>query len=209
MKKGRFITFEGGEGVGKSTQVKMLTEFLKSQSIDFILTREPGGTPVAEQIRSITHNPENTSLDEVSETLLFSAARRDHLVSVIWPALEKGIWVICDRYADSTMVYQGFGRGDKNLSLSDLEALYRFLAGSFQPDLTFVMDLDPRIGFERIKNRQKDRMEQMDKSFYENIRNGYLKVALKNPNRCVLIDANQDVNMVHCQIIDKIKERLL
>ncbi|MBP5534374.1 MAG: dTMP kinase [Alphaproteobacteria bacterium] len=210
MKKGFFITLEGGDGCGKSTQCKMLLDFLKQNNINFIMTREPGGSEAAEEIRNIILSGNKEKWDSISETLLFSAARRSHLVDKIWPAIEQGKWVISDRFADSTMAYQGYGRGDGLLTKNDIETLYKLVAGDFKPDLTIILDMEPKEALQRVAQRgAKDRMEGMDLSFHYNLRNAFLDIAKKEPTRCAVINANQDPVNVHNDIIKVIQERLL
>ena len=207
-KKGVFITLEGGEGCGKSTQIKMLDAYLKEQGIPHHITREPGGSPAAEEIRKIILSGSVDKWDSVSETLLFSAARRSHLTEVIWPNLEKGVWVISDRYADSTMAYQGYGRNDHLLSRADIETLYRITAGDFKPDLTFILDIEPQKGLERAQKRANlDRMEEQKLAFHENLRQAFLDIASREPMRCVIINADQTPELVHKDILDVLKER--
>ena len=210
MHKGFFITLEGGDGCGKTTQRQMLIDFLKQKGIDFICTREPGGSVAAEEIRQIILSGGKEKWDSISETLLFFAARRSHLVETIWPALNDGKWVISDRFADSTMAYQGYGRADGLLKKSDIEHLYSLVAGDFKPDLTIILDMDPEIALNRVAIRgQKDRMEGMDLSFHHNLRNAFLDIAKNEPMRCVVINANQTPEQVHADIVKAISERLL
>lgn len=207
-KKGIFITLEGGEGCGKSTQIKMLDAYLKEKGIPHHITREPGGSPAAEEIRKIILSGEVDKWDSVSETLLFSAARRSHLTEVVWPNLEKGVWVISDRYADSTMAYQGYGRNDHLLTRADIETLYRITAGDFKPDLTFILDIEPQKGLERAQKRADlDRMEGQKLAFHENLRQAFLDIASREPIRCVVINADQPPEQVHRDIIAVLKER--
>lgn len=210
MHKGFFITLEGGDGCGKTTQRQMLIDFLKQKGIDFICTREPGGSVAAEEIRQIILSGGKEKWDSISETLLFFAARRSHLVETIWPALNDGKWVVSDRFADSTMAYQGYGRADGLLKKSDIEALYLLVAGDFKPDLTIILDMEPEIALNRVAIRgQKDRMEGMDLSFHHNLRNAFLDIAKNEPARCVVINANQTPELVHADIVKAISERLL
>ena len=210
MKKAFFITLEGGDGCGKTTQRQMLLDFLNSQSINFICTREPGGSPAAEEIRQIILSGGKEKWDSISETLLFFAARRSHLVETIWPALKDGKWVVSDRFADSTMAYQGYGRADGLLKKSDIESLYSLVAGDFKPDLTIILDMDPEIALNRVSKRgEKDRMEGMDLSFHKNLRNAFLDIAKNEPSRCAIINANQTPEQVHADIVNVISERLL
>ena len=210
MSKGFFITLEGGDGCGKSTQCKMLLDFLKQKGIDSIMTREPGGSDAAEEIRKIILSGNKEKWDSISETLLFSAARRSHLVDKIWPAMEQGKWVISDRFADSTMAYQGYGRGDGLLTKDNIETLYKLVAGDFKPNLTIILDMEPKEALQRVAERgAKDRMEGMDLSFHYNLRNAFLDIARKEPDRCVVINAAQEPQKVHEDIVRVIQERLL
>ena len=208
--RGLFITLEGGEGAGKSTQIQMLKSALENMGKEVLLTREPGGSKGGELIRPLLVSGE-TDWDAVSETLLFSAARRDHLTHKIWPALKEGKVVLCDRFADSTLAYQGYGRGDNVENQKTVKALYKIVAGDFEPDLTLILDIDPKIGLkrscDRIGNTEK-RFENMDFSFHENLRNGFLKIASDNPKRCFIINANQSVENVHTDIMKVIKEKI-
>lgn len=209
MNKGRFITLEGGDGAGKSTQCKLLQQFLLQNDIDCILTREPGGSPAAEELRQVLLSGNKDKWDSVSETLLFFAARRSHLVDKIWPAINQGQWVISDRFADSTMAYQGYGRNDGLLTADDIHCLYRLVAKDFKPNLTLILDIDPALGLQRVCNRgAKDRMEGMDLSFHHNLRAAFLDIAQKEPNRCVVIDASQTPDKIHADIIKVVRERL-
>jgi dTMP kinase len=173
-------------------------------------TREPGGSPGAEAIRRLLlAAPEEHRWDAVGEALLLSAARREHVVEVIAPALDRGIWVVCDRFADSTLAYQGYGRG---LPLAELTALQRFTIGDFAPDLTLILDLPPADGLARAARRrlssEADRFERLDASFHERIRQGYRRIAADNPGRCVVIDAALERDRVHQRVLAAIAERL-
>lgn len=189
---GRFITLEGGEGAGKSTQIAGLAKRLEEAGIDVITTREPGGAPGADTIRSILVSGDTDRWDPMSEALLNFAARREHLIRTIWPALERGHWVLSDRFADSTMAYQGYGHGiDREL----IAALYRAAVGDFHPDLTLMLDLPVAEGLRRANERNgaagaaEDRYERMDVDFHERLRAGFLAIAAAEPERCVVIDA--------------------
>lgn len=207
---GFFITLEGGEGAGKSTQIQMLKKALENLGKEVFLTREPGGSKGGELIRPLLVSGE-ADWDAISETLLFSAARRDHLTHQVWPALQQGKVVLCDRFADSTLAYQGYGRGSNPEIQTTVKTLYKIVAGNFEPDLTLILDIDPKIGLkrscERAGNTEK-RFENMDFSFHENLRQGFLKIATDNPKRCYIIDANRAVEEVHTEIIKIVKERL-
>jgi dTMP kinase len=194
--RGRFITFEGGEGAGKSTQARRLADFLKTQGIRAVLTREPGGSPGAEIIRHVLLSGAAQPFGPEAETILFGAARRDHLAVTIVPALERGDWVICDRFADSTRVYQGLaGKVDPDFVL----ALERLTVGANQPDLTLVLDLPPKVGLARVADRQQgalDRFEREGLSFHAKLRQGFRALVAAEPERCRLIDAARDPDKV-------------
>ena len=210
---GKFITFEGGEGSGKSTQIKLLATFLKEKNIDVVLTKEPGGTPLGQELRRILVEGDADKLDAKSEALLFFADRRVHMLEKVWPALTKGTWVLSDRFADSTMAYQYYAYNQR-LSKQDIEMLYDFSVGDFKPDLTFVLDIEPQIGLERsfkkaaMMSVKEIRNEQRELSFHQNLREGYLQIARENPNRCVVLNANQSIESLHQNIINVIKEKL-
>lgn len=212
--KGLFITLEGGEGTGKSTQVKLLHEALQAAGIDAITTREPGGTPQAERIRNLLIQRDAGNFDALTEAMLMMAARREHLVNKIWPAVEKGQWVISDRFADSTRAFQGYGMG---LDQKVIEEIYTLVAGDFHPDLTFIFDIDPEQGLGRSLKQlsatqnatesTEDRYERMGLPFHQRLRDGFLELAKKFSNRCVVIDAAQDIETIHRQMIETIETR--
>ena len=207
---GLFITLEGGEGAGKSTQIQMLKSVLETMGKQVLLTREPGGSKGGELIRPLLVSGE-ADWDAVSEILLFSAARRDHLTNKVWPALKEGKIVLCDRFADSTLAYQGYGRGNNPEIQATVKALYKIVAGDFEPDLTLILDIDPKIGLkrscDRVGNNEK-RFENMDFSFHENLRQGFLKIALDNPDRCRLVNAEPPPELVHEKIMNIVMEKL-
>lgn len=212
--KGLFITLEGGEGTGKSTQVKLLHEALRAANIDSITTREPGGTPQAERIRNLLIQRDAGNFDALTEAMLMMAARREHLVNKIWPALEKGQWVISDRFADSTRAFQGYGMG---LDQKVIEEIYALVAGDFHPDLTFIFDIDPEQGLGRSLKRlsatqnatesTEDRYERMGLPFHRRLRDGFLELAEKFSSRCVVIDAAQDIETIHRRMMETIENR--
>ncbi|MBQ9739277.1 MAG: dTMP kinase [Alphaproteobacteria bacterium] len=211
MTKGYFITFEGGEGCGKSTQIKLFTEYLQKKGIPCLLTREPGGSQGAEEIRALLLKGDTSKWDKITEILLFSAARRDHLVKKIWPTLEQGTTVISDRFADSTMAYQGYGYGINEASIQMVNDTYKMIAGDFEPDLTFILDIAPEVGINRSMARSgndEQRFEHMDLTFHHNLRNGFLKIASQNPKRYAVIDASGSIDQVHQEIIKQFEERL-
>lgn len=185
MKQGRFITFEGIDGAGKSTQINVIEQTLRDRGIDLIRTREPGGTPLSEQIREQLLN---ISMDPSTETLLFFAARAEHLAQVIRPALAKGQWVLSDRFTDATYAYQVGGRRFPAKKVEELEV---WTHGDLQPDLTVLFDLDPKIAAERLaRSRQADRFEQEDLDFFTRVRQAYLDRAAKNPERFLIVDSS-------------------
>lgn len=206
--KGKFITLEGGEGTGKSTQVDFLIQFLQSKGIEVIATREPGGSEGAELIRDLLVKGDVCRWDAITEALLMSASRRDHLVNLIMPALKKGKWVICDRFCDSTLAYQGYGH---QLPLEEVEALNKLTCQDVVPDLTFVFDLDPAEGLKRAKNRatDEDRYERMDADFHQRVREGFRRIAQTDLKRYIILDASCDRNTVAKTIEEHIQQRLL
>ncbi|MDD4520232.1 MAG: dTMP kinase [Alphaproteobacteria bacterium] len=206
---GYFITIEGPDGGGKSTQAKRLTAFLKEKGKEVILTREPGGSLGAEEIRTLLKSGDSGKWDSFSETLLFMAARRDHLVKTIFPALKEGKWIVCDRFQDSTRAYQGAGAKKDTLSLKDIDSLYRLIAGDFKPDLTFILDLPVEVGLERALKRAgiKDRFESKPLKFHQDLRKTYLEIAKKETDRCFVVDASQTEDVVFEDMISHLKER--
>ncbi len=185
---GRFITLEGGEGVGKTTQTRLLAEWLGERGIDVATTREPGGSPGAEEIRGLLTDPAS-EWTPASEALLLFAARANHHVMRIAPALKRGAWVVSDRFADSTRAYQGYGQG---LDLAAIDMRGKFALGDFEPDLTFVLDLPVEAAFERLRARagKPDRYERMDPAFHQRLREGFLEIAANSPDRCRVIAAD-------------------
>ena len=207
--RGRFITFEGGEGTGKSTQAALLTQRLRQMGIGVVLTREPGGSPGAEIIRHVLLSGAAKSLGPDAEAILFAAARDDHVRATIEPALGRGRWVVSDRFADSTNVYQGtLGKVDRRL----LGGLHRVTVGTLKPDLTFILDVPAEIGLERASNRRgeagADRFEGESIEFHEKLRDAYLHLAAAEPNRCVLINARDAQAAVATRIWDTVAKRL-
>ena len=195
-----FITFEGGEGTGKSTQCQLLAEYLRLKGRSVIITREPGGTDGAELIRALLVSGDVNRWSGVTEALLLNASRVDHWEKVIKPALEAGTWVICDRFADSTIAYQGYGRG---LDINFLRNLHESVLPGVWPDLTYIFDLDPEIGISRALSRRTSevRFEQLEIDFHNRMRMGYLEIANTSADRCRIINANQGIQDVHQQII--------
>jgi|TARA_B110000495_G_C23029559_1_gene612713 dTMP kinase len=189
IKKGRFITFEGGEGVGKSTQVKILADKLSAAGIDVILTREPGGSLGAEEIRDLLVKGSTDKFSPMTEALLHNAARAEHLTKTVKPAINVGKWVLSDRYADSTIAYQGHGQG---VDMKTLLSIHSFATGNFWPDLTIILDgneLERAAAREDEKFDKEDRYERMGKSFHDKLRESFLKIANNNPERCKVVSA--------------------
>ena len=204
---GKLITFEGGEGCGKSTQVALLWKAMQEADIAVCKTREPGGSPGAERIRSLLVSGDKDAWDPLTETLLFYAARLDHVNKMIKPALESDEIVLCDRFADSTLVYQGIA---KNVPESFIRSLHSLTLGTFTPDLTILLDIDPAIGLERAGKRSGDetRFESMNLEFHQSVRNGFLALAKAEPQRFAIINADQPPEAVHTEIMAVIKARI-
>ncbi len=208
--RGRFITFEGGEGSGKSTQIKLLAERLDARKLRVLVTREPGGSPGAEIIRHIILAGMGKLLGPEGETMLFAAARDDHVHSVISPALAQGMWVLCDRFSDSTRAYQGkVGNVDERL----LDAIERVTIGDLKPDLTVVLDLPVEVGMKRATARRgagaPDRFEAEDLAFHHKLREAYRQIAADEPERCILIDATGTPGQVAARVWAAVRNRLL
>lgn len=205
--RGRLITLEGGEGAGKSTQVGLLVAALRDAGIAVQRTREPGGSAGAEAIRRLLLEGDSERWDAVSEALLFSAARHDHVTRLIEPALAAGEWIVCDRFADSTLVYQGCGRG---MPLADLAALQRIALGPLSPDLTLILDIAVEDGRARAGRRSMitDRFEQLNLAFHRRLRDGFLRIAAADPGRCVVIDGAPEPLAVHRAVLAVVRERL-
>jgi len=208
--RGKFITLEGPEGSGKSTQAKRLIQRLAERGIEAIYTREPGGTALGEAIRTILqHNQAGEAPCGRAELLLFEASRNQLVEKVIRPNLDKGCWVICDRFIDSTVAYQGYGRG---LPIEDIHSINRFAMDGVAPDLTLLLDLTVEAGFDRIGRRQKelgevaDRFEQEERSFHHRVRDGYLALAAAAPERFKRIRADQELDAVSAEIWTVVSE---
>ncbi|RKQ73090.1 dTMP kinase [Oceanibaculum indicum] len=210
--RGRFITLEGGEGAGKSTQIGRLADWLSSCGIAVETTREPGGAPGAEAIRELIVKGSIERWDAMAEALLMTAARRMHVVQRIRPALEAGRWVICDRFSDSTMAYQGYAHG---LGREPVEQLQQIAIGGLKPDLTLILDLPVEAGLARAHARGtqtpgtgEDRFERMGHDFHRRLRDGFLDIARREPERCAVIDATADIDAVADAIRDAVASRL-
>ena len=201
MARGKFITLEGGEGAGKSTQVERLRAALDSAGVATLATREPGGSPGAEAVRELLVTGEPDRWDSMTEALLHFAARRDHVVTVIEPALADGIWVISDRFADSTRAYQGIAGG---LNDDAIDTLYRLAIGNLVPDLTLVLDLSAADGLARaaVRGGGEDRYERMGAAYHQRLREAFLSIAKNDPERCRVIDAAAEADDVEARIFE-------
>lgn len=207
MARGRFITFEGGEGAGKSTQLRLLAAALSRSGVPVCMTREPGGSPGAEEIRALLVTGDGDRWDPVSEALLHFAARADHMRRLILPRLEAGEWVLSDRFTDSTMAYQGYALG---LGRDAVESLSALVLKGFAPDLTIMLDLPVDTGLARAAERAdgEDRYERLGRLFHERLRQAFLDIAKRAPERCVVIDASGDLNSVEAAVRATVAERL-
>ena len=207
---GYFITFEGSEGCGKTTQIEALAKALESQGKTVLITREPGGTLIGEKIRNLLQDPSHENeISDMAELLLFSASRAELIASRIQPALKRGEIVICDRFYDSTYVYQGLGRA---IGMEIVEQLNQITVGTLKPDLTILLDLDAKVGIERSKFRQSgelDRIENESLAFFEAVRNGYLELAKKEPERFKTIDGLLSVDAIKAIIWDTVETKFL
>ena len=210
IRLGRFITLEGGEGSGKSTQAERLSKRFEEIGQDVLVTREPGGSDRAEEIRKILLKGEAEKIGPLAETLLFFAARDDHLDKSIRPALQEGSWVVCDRFYDSTRAYQGAAGG---VEAEILAALERIVVGNTKPDLTIILDLPAKVGLERAKKRrggngqEADRFESKDLAFHEKLRAAFLEIAQQEPERCIVIDATGTEEEISEKIWEAVAER--
>ncbi len=204
---GRFITLEGGEGAGKTTQIVRLAEWLRAGGREVVTTREPGGAAGAEMIRKLLVEGPAERWDGPTEALLHYAARRDHLRSTVWPALGRGAWVISDRFADSTRAYQGYGHG---LDLALLARLHDVAIGEFEPDLTLILDLPIDIGLARAAARRgsETRYESLPRDFHERVHAGFRAIAKSAPGRCAIVDASTDIDTIATAIARIVAERL-
>ena len=207
MARGRFITLEGGEGAGKSTQIKTLAARLREAGLEVVVTREPGGSEGAEAIRGLLLTGSVDRWSPTSETLLMYAARRDHIERKITPALERGAWVLSDRFADSTSAYQGAGGG---VSAEFIAALEKHVLGDVRPDLTLILDLPAEAGLARTlsRNHAETRFEDKGQGFHQKLREGFLAIAKAEPERCALIDASADLETVGEAIWQTVRARL-
>lgn len=205
---GIFITFEGGEGSGKTTIATMVKEVLDKEGYQVTLTREPGGVEIAERIRDIIHDVKYTNMDRKTEALLYAASRRQHLVEKVIPALEKGEIIICDRFVDSSMVYQGLARG---IGIDEVYHMNLFATENILPNRTIFFDIKPEEGLQRVyanKDREVNRLDLEKIDFHKKVYDGYLTICKKFPNRIVKVDASQDIEGVLAQVLEKIREVL-
>lgn len=208
-----FITFEGIEGCGKSTQVRLLADFLKDGTATILVTREPGGTEIGGKIRSILLDSVNVKIDSLTELLLYEADRAQHVEEIIRPCLEAKKIVLCDRFSDATLCYQGYARG---FDLELIERLHKIILKGLKPDMTFLLDCPVEIGLGRAwkrialaaKNRKEDRFEREETGFHEKVRQGYLHLAKAEPARFHIIDASQDIPAIHHDIASIVSSRL-
>ena len=208
MKKGLFIVFEGGEGTGKTTAIDEIYNWIIENNFKCIKTREPGGIKISEQIRQVILNKENKTMDARTEALLYAAARRQHLVEKVIPALEEGSIVLCDRFIDSSLAYQGYAR---NLGIEEVMSINKFAIGEYMPDLSILFDLDPKIGLERInsnEHREINRLDLEKLDFHERVRLGYNIVYENNKDRIIKIDAEQSKENVIKQIKNILKPKI-
>lgn len=209
----KFITLEGGEGCGKSTQIKLLAQYLQTKNIDVVLTKEPGSTEEGKILRQLLVTGDKDKFDAIIECLLYYADRRCNLTKVVWPAIKEGKWVISDRYADSTEAYQYYGY-DKRVDFQTLQSLYKIVAGDFKPDLTIILDIDPEVGMRRSFAKAENmavkelRFESRQMDFHRNLRHGFLEIAKRDPERCVVVDADTDIETLHKQIVKIVEDRL-
>ena len=196
--QGKFITIEGTEGVGKTTNIEFIQHWLNRRGVEFVSTREPGGTPLAEQVRELLLTPREEKVGDSTELLLMFAGRAQHLDQVILPALDSGTSVLCDRFTDASYAYQGFGREMDGSLIAKLEQIVQ---GDLRPDLTLILDIPVEIGLKRASERSApDRFEQEQIEFFDRVRQGYLKIAEENPKRCAVIDASQSLDEVQASI---------
>ncbi|MDI5936282.1 dTMP kinase [Halomonas kalidii] len=210
--RGRFITLEGGEGVGKSTNLALVAGWLEARGLEVVRTREPGGTPRAEAIRALLLDPDGDEpLDTDAELLLVFAARAQHLARVIRPALARGAWVVCDRFTDATFAYQGGGRGIEGSRIAELET---FVQRGLEPDLTLLLDMPMAAAQQRLEGRlgreggERDRFERERESFFEAVRRAYLARAAAAPGRVAVIDASADLSSVQAQLVRELEARV-
>ncbi|WP_047154259.1 dTMP kinase [Aneurinibacillus tyrosinisolvens] len=207
--RGCFITLEGGDGAGKSSLIKYIVEYFEKESVNFIETREPGGISIAEQIRSVILDRKNTEMDGRTEALLYAAARRQHLVERVLPALESGKVVLCDRFVDSSLAYQGYARG---LGIEEVFSINQFAIENCMPDLTIYLDIEPEAGLARInaaKEREINRLDLEELNFHHNVRKGYFQLLKMFPERIVKVDASRSLEHVFEEVKTILEQRVL
>ena len=206
MADGKFITFEGGEGTGKSTQLRLLEKYLGDAGISVVTTREPGGTPSGEDIRHLLVDGDTNKWSPLTELLLHYAARHEHITKVIQPTISSGKWVLCDRYTDSTMAYQGFAQ---HVDFKYITELYKIVVGRFTPNLTIILDLPVEIGLKRAEKRNSGgtRYERMGLKFHQTLREAFLRIARDNSERCVVFNANKSEILISNEIINLVNKR--
>ncbi len=203
---GVFVTFEGGEGSGKSTQLELLAARMRAAGVDVVTTREPGGTPVGDRIRALLLDPIHTGMAHMAELLLYEASRAELVAEVIRPALDRGAVVLCDRFADSSTAYQAYGRG---LPRAEVLELNRLATGGLVPDRTIVLDVDPRVGLARAAGvAAADRLESEELAFHERVREGFLSLAQQEPQRFDVIDASRDAGTVATDVSESLRDVL-
>ncbi|KAF6560520.1 dTMP kinase [Paenibacillus sp. EKM202P] len=208
-RKGIFITLEGGDGSGKTTMIQRLAKYMEEEGHPVVTTREPGGIEISEKIRSIILDPTHTSMDARTEALLYAAARRQHLVEKVKPAIEQGAIVLCDRFVDSSLVYQGFARG---IGIEEVASINRFAVDDWEPDATFYLDIEPELGLARINASRGEEMDRLDMesiSFHHKVREAYLELARKFPERITIVDASPAPEQVEQVLKDLLKKRFI
>ena len=206
MKRNLFITFEGPEGAGKSTVLARIVELLTEENIEVMATREPGGIEISEKIREVILNPNHTAMDEHTEALLYAAARSQHYFEKVEPALKQGKLVLCDRFIDSSLAYQGYARG---LGIEEVLSINEFAIGKQMPDLTILFDLEPEVGLARIhahSDREVNRLDVESLAFHKKVRQGYREVVKRYPNRIVVVNADQSIEQVIDEVWKILKE---
>jgi dTMP kinase len=208
-RKGIFITLEGGDGSGKTTMIQRLAKYIEEEGYPVVTTREPGGIEISEKIRSIILDPAHTSMDARTEALLYAAARRQHLVEKVKPAIEQGAIVLCDRFVDSSLVYQGFARG---IGIEEVASINRFAVDDWEPDATFYLDIEPELGLARINASRGEEMDRLDMesiSFHHKVREAYLELAREFPERITIVDASPAPEQVEQVLKDLLKKRFI
>lgn len=203
--RGMFITLEGVEGCGKSTQIRLLSKYLDKKGVKHIITREPGGTGISDKIREILLDPTNSKMEHETELLLYAASRAQHVLELIVPALKEGKIVLCDRFSDSTLAYQGHARGiDRGL----IDKCLEIATGGLKADLTFLLDIPAEVGIERARKKGVDRLEGEDLIFHKRVRQGFLKIAKEDPGRILVVDATCSVDELFLKLKHVLEEKL-